>query len=153
MPVRVFGLAAAAKVQIDGEVVDVSASDIAPGRARVEVDGRARLWDHAVSGSERWVAAGADAFSHRLAELVVEGAAAGSDGALEAPMPGSVLSVRVGPGDAVAEGDVLVVVESMKMELTLVAPHDATVSEVLVAEGEQVTQGQALVELEAAEEA
>jgi acetyl-CoA/propionyl-CoA carboxylase biotin carboxyl carrier protein len=117
---------------------------------RVELDGRARLWDHAVLGADRWVAAGPDAFAYRLAELVVEGAAADSGGALEAPMPGSVLSVRVAAGDQVEEGDVLVVVESMKMELTLTAPHDATVQEVRVAAGDQVTQGQSLVELEEA---
>jgi acetyl/propionyl-CoA carboxylase alpha subunit len=102
-----------------------------------------------VLGADRWVAAGADSFSFRLAELVVEGTSAGADDALEAPMPGSVLSVRVAAGDEVGEGDVLVVVESMKMELTLTAPHDATVREVRVAEGDQVKQGQSLVELEA----
>jgi biotin carboxyl carrier protein len=63
-------------------------------------------------------------------------------------MPGSILSVRVAAGDQVQEGDVLVVVESMKMELTLTAPHDATVHEVRVSAGDQVTQGQSLVALE-----
>jgi biotin carboxyl carrier protein len=63
-------------------------------------------------------------------------------------MPGSVLSVRVAAGDDVSQGDVLVVVESMKMELTLIAPRDATVREVRVAEGDQVKQGQPLVELQ-----
>jgi biotin carboxyl carrier protein len=65
-------------------------------------------------------------------------------------MPGSVLSVRVAAGDQVSEGDVLVVVESMKMELTIVAPQDATVLEVRVSEGDKVAQGQSLVELEGA---
>jgi acetyl-CoA/propionyl-CoA carboxylase biotin carboxyl carrier protein len=127
----------------------MSASDAGEGRARVELDGRSRLWDHAVLGAERWVAAGPDAFAHRVVELVVEGASAETDGALEAPMPGSVLSVRVTAGDLVQEGDVLVVVESMKMELTLTAPHDATVHEVRVSAGDQVTQGQSLVALDA----
>ena len=127
----------------------MSASDAGGARVRVELDGHARLWDHAVLGAERWVAAGADAFAFRLAELVVEGSCAPADGALEAPMPGAVLAVRVKAGDAVTEGDVLVVVESMKMELTIVAPWDATVRDVRVAEGDQVAQGQSLVELEA----
>jgi acetyl-CoA/propionyl-CoA carboxylase biotin carboxyl carrier protein len=148
--VRVFGEAGDARVLIGEDELRMSAADAGDGRVRVELDGRARMWDHAVLGADRWVAAGPDAFSHRLAELVVEGAAAGADGALEAPMPGSVLSVCVAAGDDVSAGDVLVVVESMKMELTLTAPRDATVLEVRVAEGDQVKQGQSLVELEAA---
>jgi biotin carboxyl carrier protein len=64
-------------------------------------------------------------------------------------MPGKVLIVNVVTGDAVHEGDVLVVVESMKMELSLVAPIDATVAEVWVTAGDGVAQGQSLVALEA----
>jgi acetyl-CoA/propionyl-CoA carboxylase biotin carboxyl carrier protein len=146
--VLVLGEPAAATVRTDGQELRMSASDAGEGRVRVELAGHGRLWDHAVLGDERWVAAGADSFSYRLAELVVEGAAVSGGGGLEAPMPGSVLSVRVAAGDEVREGDVLVVVESMKMELTLTAPRDATVNEVRVAEGDQVTQGQPLVDLE-----
>jgi biotin carboxyl carrier protein len=58
--------------------------------------------------------------------------------------------VKVTAGDQVEEGDVLVVVESMKMELSIVAPSDATVREVRVAAGDKVAQGQSLVELEGA---
>jgi biotin carboxyl carrier protein len=61
-----------------------------------------------------------------------------------------VLSVRVAEGDEVEEGAVLVVLESMKMELTLAAPGAAIVSAVHVTEGQSVKQGQAVVELEAA---
>jgi acetyl-CoA/propionyl-CoA carboxylase biotin carboxyl carrier protein len=146
--VHVLGDPGRARVRTGGQELRMSASDAGEGRVLVELGGRARLWDHAVLGADRWVAAGPDAFAHRLVELVVEGASAETDGALEAPMPGSILSVRVAAGDQVQEGDVLVVVESMKMELTLTAPHDATVHEVRVSAGDQVTQGQSLVALE-----
>ena len=147
--VEISGGLDAARVTVDGTTHDLRAS-AGPRAARIELDGRSRTWDHAAVGATRFLAAGADAFAFTLREPVVEGADGGSDGALEAPMPGSVLSVLVVAGDDVAEGDVLVVVESMKMELSIVAPQDATVREVRVTEGERVAQGQSLVELEAA---
>lgn len=64
-----------------------------------------------------------------------------------APMPGKVLKVLVKPGDRVKPGDVLVVLEAMKMETTLVAEGDAIVRRVRVAEGATVDHGAVLVEL------
>jgi acetyl-CoA/propionyl-CoA carboxylase biotin carboxyl carrier protein len=150
MPVRVLGPLDDATVRVGADELQLAAFDAGDGRARVALDGRARMWDHAVLGAHRWVASGADAFSFKLAELVVEGSGAGSEGALEAPMPGSVLAVKVSAGDEVQEGDVLVVVESMKMELSIVAPSAAVVREVRVAAGDKVAQGQSLVELDGA---
>jgi len=69
-------------------------------------------------------------------------------GALEAPMPGRVAAVNVSPGQRVAKGEELVVVEAMKMENALRAPRDGVVRAVHVAAGDMVAPGRALVELE-----
>jgi acetyl/propionyl-CoA carboxylase alpha subunit len=69
-------------------------------------------------------------------------------GALEAPMPGRVISVRVAPGQAVAKGQELLVVEAMKMENALRAPREGVVKAVAARVGDMVSPGVVLVELE-----
>ena len=66
-------------------------------------------------------------------------------GSLEAPMPGTVLQVRVQNGELVNAGDVLVILESMKMELAITAPIDGVVSGVRLIPGDRVELGQPLV--------
>ncbi|MDQ7958678.1 MAG: acetyl/propionyl/methylcrotonyl-CoA carboxylase subunit alpha [Pseudomonadota bacterium] len=70
-------------------------------------------------------------------------------GRLTAPMPGKVVSFAVKPGDKVAKGQALAVMEAMKMEHTIAAPADGTVEELLFAPGDQVTEGAELLRLAA----
>jgi len=69
------------------------------------------------------------------------------EASLEAPMPGTVVQLRVEPGATVGEGETLVVLESMKMEISIAAPRDGVVAAVLVAPGDQVDRGAVLIEL------
>ena len=58
--------------------------------------------------------------------------------AVRAPMPGTIVGVKVSQGSAVKKGQVLVVLEAMKMENEIVAPRDGTVAQILVSQGASV---------------
>jgi acetyl-CoA/propionyl-CoA carboxylase, biotin carboxylase, biotin carboxyl carrier protein len=77
----------------------------------------------------------------------IEGAVGAGEGTLEAPMPGTVVQLRVEPGAIVGEGETLVVLESMKMEISIQSPRDGAVAAVLVAAGDLVERGATLIEL------
>ncbi len=123
---------AAGALQIDraGRRISARAEPLPDGRHRLTIDGR----DHAV-----WIASSADSvFVHGNAtgaaevETVDPAAAggharAGAADALSAPMPGTVIAVHVAVGDAIVAGQPLIVIESMKLETTLIAPRDGRV--------------------------
>lgn len=67
---------------------------------------------------------------------------------VKAPMPGTILDIKVKPGDQVSKGDVLLILEAMKMENEIVSPRDAKVVSVQVATGSSVNAGDVLVAIE-----
>ncbi|HSH35300.1 DUF2118 domain-containing protein [Schnuerera sp.] len=67
---------------------------------------------------------------------------------VEAPMPGTILSINVNEGDTVEEGQVLAILEAMKMENEVVAPRDGKVSSIVVTKGASVNTGDKLIILE-----
>ena len=69
---------------------------------------------------------------------------------VQAEMVANVIAVYVGPGDAVAAGDTVVLLESMKMEIPVLSEHGGTVSSVNVAPGDVVQEGDPLVTLDRA---
>lgn len=60
---------------------------------------------------------------------------------LTAPMPGTILDIKVNVGDSVKNGALIIVLEAMKMENEILAPRDATISTVNVTKGQQVNSG------------
>ena len=76
------------------------------------------------------------------------GGAGEAPGALTAIMPGLIIKVLVSEGDSVAAGDVVVILEAMKMENEICTPKDGIVQEIRVKEGESVQQNQILAVVE-----
>lgn len=75
--------------------------------------------------------------------------ASGAEGAVKitAPMPGKILGIKVNPGQAVTKGQVVVVLEAMKMENEIVAPQDGTVAGINVTVGSSVEAGDVIASL------
>jgi acetyl-CoA/propionyl-CoA carboxylase biotin carboxyl carrier protein len=110
-----------------------------------EIDGIARRYAVALDGEDAvWVARDGYVLEARTARKDRSGAALPA-GSLEAPMPGTVLLVKVANGDEVEEGDVLLVLESMKMELSITAPYAGTVEALDLQPGDRVALKQPLV--------
>ena len=122
----------------------------------LEVDGIRRRFDvHIVDGHRRTVsvAGPAGAVTMTAEPRFAEPEARVDPGSTVATMPGTIVSVNVEPGDRVTEGDVLLVMEAMKMELAIAATSPGVVSTVAVAAGDSVEAGAVLITVDEAETA
>ena len=134
---------------VSGETVIARIIGVSGDRLEYEVNGRrmtATLNNH---GNQWWVN-GADGdisltLKTRFPEINAPEAVAGG---LTSPMPGTVIAVQVAPGEQVSAGQVLAIIEAMKMEHSVVSPQDGVVSEVRVAIGDKVEGGELLVVVE-----
>lgn len=136
------------RVTIDG--VEYEVDQTGPGLFRVTSGDR--HWTVAVAGppEARWVSS-----AGQVAQVDVSPDGArrrkprgGGADALAAPMPATVVNVLVAPGDRVKNGETLVLLEAMKMELAVRAPRDGVVQQIRCRAGELVQPGVALLELE-----
>ena len=111
----------------------------------LEIDGRKHKAVATKVGDVWWVHVN----GHTMQFEVIEPGAASSDdeGGLSAPMPGKILEVHVSEGQSVKSGDVLMVMEAMKMEHKIVASSDGKVEAIHFKEGDQVPQGAELLSL------
>ncbi len=135
-------------VSMQGKTYHVELLEASGGRFDLLVDGRHVVAYVSVDRQHRWVTV--DGRTVRLTKAATSRPAASHDGRseLSAPMPGQVKAVNVNPGEHVAKGQVLLVLEAMKMEIRVQAPFDALVSAVDARVGQTVEREQILVKLQ-----
>lgn len=134
-------------VFIDGIACPVTS--VAEGGATViDIDGRREIIWCAADRDTVFVHAFGRAWTLVVSDPVEASMRAGqAPDAATAPMPGALVSLAVAPGDQVTRGQVLAVIESMKMHSEIAAPRDGVVDRVLAQLGETFDQGAALVTL------
>jgi 3-methylcrotonyl-CoA carboxylase alpha subunit len=143
----------ALKLRLDGRQAVVEVISEQDGQIRAIVDGQAVSAVLAFDGLDALVSLGGE--SYRLSKPPppdVDGTGPGGADApgasLTAPMPGTVVKVLVGEGDEVEEGQVLLVLEAMKMEQPVAAPHAGRIASLPYGEGTLVPGGAVLAEIE-----
>lgn len=115
-------------------------------RFNITVNGKA--YDVAVEEVGAGSAPAAAAPVQAAAPAPASAAAPAGGTAVKAPMPGNILDVKVNAGDTVSEGQVLMVLEAMKMENDIVAPKAGTVASVNVKKGDSVNRDDLLASIQ-----
>lgn len=123
------------KVTLNGKVYEVEVEK-----------GEAILVDEYTAAAPAPVAAAPVAAPTAPAAPVAAAPATGGE-AINAPLPGTVLDVKFSAGQAVKKGDIIVIIEAMKMENEVLAPRDGVVAGVFVQKGSSVDTGAALATL------
>ena len=131
-----------------GDAVTLSVREIAPGRWRLSQGDDVYLIDARLHAGEIEM----DTWEGRLifrpaAPLDFAGGDAAADRAVASPLTGMIVDVKVADGQPVAEGDVVAVMESMKMEISIRAAAAGTASNISVSNGDMVERGQIIAEI------
>lgn len=142
------------QIAVDGRTYTLQVVRRDGARFDLDVDGR-RLRAYVAAGGPRiYVSLAGSMYAlDKPSPRSVRPTAGRAPGAafVDATMPGKVLDVLVQPGDHVAQGDTLLLLEAMKMELRLAAPRAGRVAAVHCAAGEVVSRGQRLVDMDSDE--
>jgi glutaconyl-CoA/methylmalonyl-CoA decarboxylase subunit gamma len=142
-------------LRMGGREYRATVKELTPEQATIEVDGQEYRIDLVQLGRRpgvsreavRAVPAATPTAPPPLAAPRRDSAVAG-EGVIVAPMPGMVLGLKVREGERVQAGQVLLLMEAMKMENAIAAPFAGTVSRVHVREGDSIGEGDRLVELD-----
>jgi biotin carboxyl carrier protein len=117
-------------VTVNGKAYDVAVEEIAEGSTPVAAPVQPK--------------AAAPQVSPQTTQSAPETSAAGEGESINAPMPGTILEVKVNVGDTVARGQVIMILEAMKMENDIVSPCDGKITSVIAKKGDSVNSSDVL---------
>lgn len=136
-------------IRVDGRLHEIETPAAADaGRHEIVVDGQPFAFSRAHLGDETFVRVAGRTCASRYVDprAAAEAGGAGRD-EIHAPMPGAVVSVDRDEGEAVAHGETIVTIESMKLQTALAAPRDGVVAAVLKRPGETFDKDAVIVRL------
>lgn len=139
------------KYKINGNLYNVTVNDVEENIARVEVNGTPYTVeiDKPVKAAPKPVTRPASAPKTSTgAPVVARPAATSSKSGIKSPLPGVILDIKVKEGDTVKKGQLIAILEAMKMENNINADKDGVVSAVKVNKGDSVLEGTDLIIIE-----
>ncbi|MBP6066012.1 biotin/lipoyl-containing protein [Bacteroides sp.] len=138
------------KYKINGNLYSVTVNNIEDNVARVEVNGTPYNveMEKTVQAAKTVVRPAAAPKSETGAPVVARPTTSSSKSAVKSPLPGLILDIRVKEGDTVKKGQVILILEAMKMENNINADKDGVVSAVKVNKGDSVLEGTDLIIIE-----
>jgi len=136
----------------DAALAEISVAALTPELVTLEVAGVRYRFEVVRAGEELWVGSELGSVRLRLVERLPAPRLGAESGSLIAPMPGSVTRVAVAPGEVVVAGQLVLVMEAMKMEHEIAAPASGVLAELRVGPGAQVNAGDVLAVVTAGEQ-
>lgn len=134
------------RVAVDGGD-PIATAPGADGIVRIGDSQRRTAWV-AAAGDARWVFLDGQVYTFEAVQANPRPRTGGHHGTLSAPMPATVIRIQAAAGDQVARGDVLIVLEAMKMELPVRAPAGGIVATLNCQVGDLVQPGTVLIEID-----
>lgn len=139
------------KYKINGNLYNVTVNDVEENVARVEVNGtpyNVELDKPIKTANQPVIRPAAAPRTPAGAPVVTRPAAAAAKAGVKSPLPGVILDIKVKEGDVVKKGQVIVLLEAMKMENNINADKDGTVTAIKVNKGDSVLEGTDLIIIE-----
>jgi biotin carboxyl carrier protein len=148
--VEIIALRPHLRLRVDGrECAITRIDDGEDGRHTIEIDGEPLSFSRARAGERQHLRLAGRSFEATLIDpRHAVGDAGGGRDHIRAPMPGTIVHIHKRPGEAVARGEALVTIESMKLQMTLAAPRDGALVAILRGVGETFGKDEIVAELE-----